>query len=60
MNTRCDMVEGLEPNFIAHCQTAVGLVLARTSSRPEIGPAHILLLASQAHLFDAKTGNRIE
>jgi multiple sugar transport system ATP-binding protein len=60
LKARIEMVEGLEPDFIAHCQTSVGMILARTTSQPEVGPAHILLLASQAHVFDAKTQNRLE
>jgi len=55
-----EMVEGLEPDFIAHCQTPAGAILVRTRARPIIGSASILLQSTKAYLFDAETGKRIE
>lgn len=57
---RVDMVEGLEPDFIAHCQTPVGALLVRTRIRPTVGSTNVLLQAAKAHLFDAETGNRVD
>lgn len=60
LDGQIEIVEGLEPNVVVHCRTPVGLILAHTSRRMEMGSTTILLQAAQAHIFDGETGNRIE
>jgi multiple sugar transport system ATP-binding protein len=54
------LVEGLEPEYIAHCDTPVGTILIRTAHKPAEGPAKLFLPAAKAHYFDAETGKRLE
>lgn len=54
------LVEGLEPDCVAHCDTPAGTLHVRTRTKVAEGPARIILPASKAHFFDAETGNRIE
>jgi ABC-type sugar transport system ATPase subunit len=60
ISTEVELVEGIGPDFTVHCQTALGRVLVRTKSKPELGKATIRLAAKGAHLFVEATGNRIE
>jgi ABC-type sugar transport system ATPase subunit len=54
------LVEGLEPEYVAHCDTSAGAMLVRTSQKPAEGPTKLSLPAAMAHFFDAETGERIE
>lgn len=54
------LVEGLEPDYVAHCDTSAGAMLIRTAHRPAEGPTKLSLPAAMAHFFDAETGERIE
>lgn len=54
------LVEGLEPEHVAHCDTPVGTILVRTAHKPAEGPAKLFLPAAKAHYFDAETGKRLE
>ena len=60
LSAQVEMIEGLEPHFVVHCRTAVGLIIVRTSHRASLGSTEIVLRASQAHIFDGETGDRIE
>lgn len=55
-----ELVEGLEPELTVHCLSSLGPLLIRTHSRPSLGAGRILLQSKKVHLFDTKTGNRIE
>jgi hypothetical protein len=54
------LVEGLEPKYVAHCDTPIGTILVRTANKPAEGPAKLFLPAAKAHYFDAETGKRLE
>jgi ABC-type sugar transport system ATPase subunit len=60
ISAEVELVEGVGPDFTAYCQTALGRVLVRTRSKPELGKAVIRLPVKNIHLFDEGTGNRIE
>jgi multiple sugar transport system ATP-binding protein len=54
------LVEGLEPEYVAHCDTPIGTILVRTAHKPAEGAAKLFLPAAKAHYFDVETGNRLE
>jgi ABC-type sugar transport system ATPase subunit len=54
------LVEGLEPEYVAHCDTPIGTILVRTAHKPAEGPAKLFLPEAKAHYFDVETGNRLE
>lgn len=54
------LVEGLEPDYLVHCDTPIGTLLVRTRRKPTEEPVQIRLPATRAHYFDVETGNRLE
>jgi multiple sugar transport system ATP-binding protein len=54
------LVEGLEPEYVGHCDTLMGTILVRSAHKPAEGPAKLFLPAAKAHYFDAETGKRLE
>lgn len=54
------LIEGLEPEYVAHCDTPIGTILVRTAHKPAEGPAKLFLPAAKAHYFDDETGKRLE
>jgi len=54
------LVEGLEPEYIAHCDTPLGVLLVRTNSKVSEGQTNISLFVNKAYFFDAETGKRLD
>ncbi len=57
---KCAFVEGIEPDYVIHYETAAGSVLVRAPSRPSETTTIIELATAAGHYFDAETGIRIE
>lgn len=57
---RIDLIEGVEPQVVVHCETDVGKIQVRVARKPTDQAICLGFDPTKAHLFDKETGARIE
>ena len=54
------LIEGLEPDYIVYCDTAIGTILVRVNTKPAEHSVKLTLPVTKAYYFDGETGDRLQ